>query len=198
MSSLLTAERLREVLYYYPDTGRFYWRVRCGPATPGSEAGTWDAYGYRAIRIDTRRYFAHRLAWLYVYGRHPIGVIDHLNHDRADNSITNLMDRPRARNAGRREKRSQSGFMGVRREGSKWAAKININGEELRLGLFKSPEKAAARYERAARLLHGDFPRMEMPEVETGGNPAPANPASGSAPPGARCPGVGRQLEERK
>jgi hypothetical protein len=130
---------------------------------------------------------AHRLAWLYVYGRHPIGVIDHLNRDRADNRITNLLDRPAGANARNREKRSQSGFAGVFREGSKWVARIGINGRILRLGSFNSPERAAKRYERAARLLHGDFARMEGAEAETSRNLAPA---SGSAPPAARWPGV--------
>ena len=61
---------------YCPETGRFFWRARRGSATPGSEAGSWQTHGYRTISVDNRRYLAHRLAWLYVYGRHPIAVID--------------------------------------------------------------------------------------------------------------------------
>ena len=128
MSSLVTAERLRELLDYSPDTGRFCWRARRGSAAPRSEAGCWDTHGYRRITVEGRHYLAHRLAWLYVYGYHPIGVIDHRNRDRADNSITNLLDLPAARNAGNRQKRSQSGFTGVRPMGSKWVARIGING----------------------------------------------------------------------
>ena len=198
MNSPLTAERLRELLSYCPDTGRFYWKVRRGAADPGSEAGTWHPEGYRRIVIGRRPYMAHRLAWLYVYGYHPIGVIDHINWDRADNRITNLFDRPGPANARNRERRNRSGFTGVYREGSKWVARIGINGEVLRLGSFNSPESAAKRYERAARLIHGDFARMEVAEAETSRNLAPSNPASGSAPVAAPCPGVPRQLEGRK
>jgi hypothetical protein len=135
---------------------------------------------------------AHRLAWLYVYGYHPIGVI------RADNRITNLFDRPGPANARNRERRNRSGFTGVYREGSKWVARIGINGEVLRLGSFNSPESAAKRYERAARLIHGDFARMELAEVETSRNLAPAYQASCSVPPAAPCPGAARQLEKSK
>jgi hypothetical protein len=141
---------------------------------------------------------AHRLAWLYVYGYHPIGVIDHINWDRADNRITNLFDRPGPANARNREKRNRSGFTGVYREGSKWVARIGINGEVLRLGSFNSPESAAKRYERAARLIHPDFARMELAEVETSRNLAPAYQASCSVWPAAPCPGAARQLEKSK
>jgi HNH endonuclease len=164
MISLLTVEltvgQLRELLDYSPDAGRFYWKVWRGCAAPGTEAGTWTSHGYRRIMVRRRTYMAHRLAWLYVYGYHPIGVIDHINWDRGDNRITNLLDRPGPANARNRERRNRSGFTGVYREGSKWVARIGINGGVLRLGCFNSPKSAAKRYERAARLIHGDFATM--------------------------------------
>jgi len=157
MSSPLTAEQLRNLLEYRPDTGRFYWKVRRGSALPGSEAGSWQTYGYRKIVIERRPYLAHRLAWLYVYGEHPIGVIDHSNRDRTDNRIENLEDRPRGRNAANRERRSQSGFTGICFERSKWVARFGVNGRTFYLGSYDTPKKAASRYQTAARLLHGDF-----------------------------------------
>ena len=62
----LTAQRLRELLDYAPDTGRFYWRVRSGRASAGGEAGTWSGDGYRDIKIDGTIYRAHRLDWLFM------------------------------------------------------------------------------------------------------------------------------------
>jgi hypothetical protein len=179
MKSELTAERLRKLLYYCPDTGRFYWKVHRGSALPQTEAGNCGNDGYRRIVIDGRSHRAHRLAWLYVYGEHPIGVIDHDNQNPSDNRIANLRDGPPAVNAENRRKRGQSGFLGVRRCGSKWVARIGVNGESLHLGTYDSPKKAAARYERAARLLHGSFfsrPDAGVPaKPATRRDPTPAN-----------------------
>ena len=71
----LTAERLRQLLYYAPETGLFYWRLSQGSVAAGTEAGTWHGNGYRKIHINGVPHLAHRLAWLYVHGEHPTGEI---------------------------------------------------------------------------------------------------------------------------
>ena len=45
-----------------------------------------------ATRLDRVVYYAHRLAWVWVHGRHPCGEIDHSNRNRADNRIANLRE----------------------------------------------------------------------------------------------------------
>jgi hypothetical protein len=89
---LPTQSRLLELLDYDKDSGNFTWikSPRRGVA-PGSIAGTPTTKGYRHIMIDRRRYFAHRLAWLYVYGEDPGDLqLDHINRVRSDNRIDNL------------------------------------------------------------------------------------------------------------
>src|SRR6516162_4715577 len=73
MKLCLTQERLKELLIYAPETGRFYWRKQHGPVNAGSEAGNVRSTGYRLIGIDKHYHYEHRLAWLYVYGVHPTG-----------------------------------------------------------------------------------------------------------------------------
>ncbi|MFW4291481.1 HNH endonuclease [Salmonella enterica subsp. enterica serovar Paratyphi C] len=46
--------------------------------------------GYIRIYINKKWYLAHRLAWLYVTGKWPINVIDHINRNKADNRFINL------------------------------------------------------------------------------------------------------------
>src|SRR5215831_7868700 len=136
MGSELTVERLRQLVHYSPQTGRFYWRVRRGNAAAGFEAGSGDKDGYRRIQIDGERRYAHRLAWLYVHGEHPVGQIDHKNNKPADNRIKNLRDGPPQKNMWHRTSRSKSGIKGVSLRGSKWRARITVNGEEINLGSF--------------------------------------------------------------
>lgn len=52
--------------------------------------GSVDAYGYLILKIKTKQYKAHRMAWLYFYKQMPDGEIDHINGDKLDNSIKNL------------------------------------------------------------------------------------------------------------
>ena len=99
MKPRVSAERLRQLLDYAPETGRFYWRKQRGSAAAGSEAGTWHSHGYRVINIDGVAYYAHRLAWLYVHGEHPAGEIDHINAIPADDRIANLRQCSRSENA---------------------------------------------------------------------------------------------------
>jgi hypothetical protein len=86
----LTAERLREILGYDPETGLFTRLVRTGRIRAGEVAGTAHSRGYRSIVIDGRVYLSHRLAWLYVHGEWPPEQIDHINRNRADNRLVNL------------------------------------------------------------------------------------------------------------
>ena len=88
---MLTADRLRELLNYDPDTGVFTYRVTRAPRfRPGDMAGHVDVHGYRVIGLDLRIYKAHRLAGLYMTGEWPKHEVDHKNLDKADNRWVNL------------------------------------------------------------------------------------------------------------
>ena len=97
----LTAERLREVLAYDPDTGVFTWKARTSPfsrVNVGDVAGNLRRDGYIEICVDGRKHQSHRLAWLYVYGEWPADQIDHINGIRTDNRIANLREANNAEN----------------------------------------------------------------------------------------------------
>jgi hypothetical protein len=154
----LTAERLRELLNYDPETGVFTWRVsRRATARPGSVAGTITPKGYRNIWIGGN-YRAHRLAWLYVHGKWPDHEIDHIDGNRANNAIANLRDVTRSVNhENLRCARSDNahGLLGVSpSKGKRWKTSITVNGKWQHLGTFKTPEEAHAAYLEAKRRLH--------------------------------------------
>jgi HNH endonuclease len=162
---MITAERLRELLRYDPDTGEFYWLRGRGRIKAGRRAGCiMRPKGYRAICIDTKHYLAHRLAWLYVYGEWPSGDLDHRDIDPDNNRIENLRVAERWQNqANRRQKANRTGFPGIQKvDGCElWSALIHMNGKRHYLGCFKSPEDASDAYHQAYRKYAGEFARSE-------------------------------------
>lgn len=155
----LTAERLRELLHYDPETGVFTNRTNRQRARAGTVAGAIVSNGYRGITLEYYPFMAHRLVWLYVYGRWPAGTIDHINGDRADNRLENLRDVSHAENMQNLRgpvSRNKSGFLGVSqlRRNGKWAAFIKLNGKSRNLGSYDTPEDASRAYLIAKRRLH--------------------------------------------
>ncbi len=112
----VTAERVRELLHYDPETGIFTHKVSRGGVSAGDIAGCLDSLGY--VRISLGRgasRFAHRLAWLLVYGKWPDGDIDHIDQAKANNRIANLRDVSRSANNQNRDKPQRNNmFVGIK------------------------------------------------------------------------------------
>lgn len=156
-AAYLTAERLRELFHYNPETGLFTRLVNVGRFTAGT-VQTCIGGGYIVFRVDNRLYRAHRLAWLYTYGVFPSQCIDHIDGDRANNAINNLRDIPESGNFQNRGMRAgnKSGYAGVSWDSQtqNWAAQIMKNRKTVRLGRFESAEEASAAYQRAKAEIH--------------------------------------------
>lgn len=161
--SELSAEFVRSILRYEPETGSFYWRAgyaRC--VTEGRPAGRVNGKGYASISICGKHRSSHRLAWLYVYGEWPDRslCVDHINGDKTDNRISNLRIATFSENAQNRRKQLD-GLKGVtlHRATGRWQAQISPSGRSVYLGLFDSPEEAHAAYVAAAEKYFGSFAR---------------------------------------
>lgn len=155
----LTAEMLRGLLHYDPETGVFTRLVQTTPAVRvGDVAGTVGRNGYVQIQVAGGLHYAHRLAWLYMTGEWPVAQVDHLDTNRINNRWTNLREAaPRLNSENRRkaQRNNISGLLGVSKFASRWEARIGVKGQQMRLGAFDTPEEAHQAYVAAKRRLHG-------------------------------------------
>ena len=145
---MITQQRIMELFSYDETTGIFIRKCDISNYKQGTTAGTKDRNGYIAITVDRTITYAHRLAWLYVYGKMPAKEIDHINGDKADNRIHNLRDVTRAVQAKNMPKvvKNNSACIGVakRKDCNRWAAKIQVAGKNIYLGIYKTYEEAVA------------------------------------------------------
>ncbi len=157
----LTAERVRELLNYDPDTGIFIRRIGAGSYKAGVVAGSNPKHngGYIKIGIGGKLRWAHRLAWLYMHGEWPKHQIDHIDGNPSNNRIANLRDVPKFINMQNvRKARSDNavGLLGVhcRARYGQYLAAINIRGHRMFLGSYATAAAAHAAYMRAKRRFH--------------------------------------------
>lgn len=163
--SSLSAEMLRAVIRYSPDSGEFIWLTPPGKRLkPGDIACSRNGAGYIQIGLCGFRYYGHRLAYLYMMGSWPPVEIDHINGDRSDNRWANLRSVDRASNAKnvRRHKDNKSGVKGVSWSAERhlWVAQICIRGCQTHLGRFGLKQDAETAYRKAADIHFGEFARL--------------------------------------
>lgn len=139
-------KKLKEIFTYDQISGNFTHNFSRGLRKAGDVVGTINKGGYLQFQISGKIYLAHRLAWLYMTGDWPEGMIDHKDLDRKNNSWSNLRDVPRKVNArnGAIRKNNSSGFRGVswNKQENKWYAYISVDGKLKSLGRFLHKEDA--------------------------------------------------------
>jgi hypothetical protein len=159
-SPLLTAERLRELVYYDPETGIFIRKVATGYTKVGDVVGYKDTYGYLECFVGNKSFKAHRLAWVYMTGEFPKDQIDHVNGIKDDNRWCNLREATSRQNLAntKRYKNNSSGRKGVYRDKhGKYIASIVVNYKRIYLGYFQDLEDAHEAYKDAAIKYFGEF-----------------------------------------
>lgn len=156
----LTCQMVRGAFSYDPATGAFKWAINNGRARAGDTAGTPMRDGHLQVGLHGANYLVHRLIWLHMYGRWPFEHIDHIDGDPRNNRIDNLREATHQENQqnvrrARRDNRS-TGMLGahfLKRTG-RFCSSIGINGRQIHLGYFDTPEEAHAAYIAAKRRHH--------------------------------------------
>ena len=164
LPDMLTAEELREHLDYDPETGVFTRRTTISNCVQiGYVAGGKSTNGYIRLRVLNKKYSAHRLAWLYVYGSWPSKHLDHINGIRDDNRVANLREATPSENSRNMKKRrsARCKLKGVRVYKGRFLAQICVRGKNVHLGCYDTEEEAHAAYLAAAKKEFGAFARAE-------------------------------------
>lgn len=130
-----------------------------------SDAGIWYAFaGYQDEYGRTRQLAMHR----FLLDPPDALDVDHVNSDGLDNRRSNLRIATRQQNTFNQRLRStnKSGYKGVSycRQTSRWKAQIKFEGRAVTLGRFDTAECAAMEYDKAARLIHREFARLNFPK----------------------------------
>jgi hypothetical protein len=158
--SNINLDGIKDFLSYDQSSGVFTWiKSLSNRKKAKSIAGSLTQSGYYEICYNNQRVLSHRLAWFFVYGEMPDGVIDHINGLRTDNRIENLRcvsQMENTQNTLTASKSSKSGVLGVHFSTriNRWVAQITVNRKCNHLGSFKTLEEAKEAYMKAKKQFH--------------------------------------------
>ncbi|MBK8554809.1 MAG: Pathogenesis-related transcriptional factor and ERF protein [Lewinellaceae bacterium] len=78
------------------------------------------------------------------------------NGDKLDCRLENIIYRSRSTASRQRKTSSKTGYTGVYQEHNRYRAVISIKGKSVHLGMFDTPEEAAAAYNKISKELYGE------------------------------------------
>lgn len=146
--------------YFEYSDGCLYWKKAKGPRAPkGSRVGYLRKDGYYGTMFNKKSYLVHRIIFGIVHGYLP-EVVDHKDHDRTNNLISNLREADYSKNIhnARLSKSNSTGVKGVRKtKNGRFECRVAINGVTHQVGTFSSLLEAQEKIKEYRQNLHKEF-----------------------------------------
>ena len=143
---------LRKLLRADFETGILFWLERPGNKAfnarfAGKEAFTaFSKSGYKNGIVLYKHFKRSRMIFALYHGKWPKDQIDHINHNRSDDRISNLREVTAIENMKNYSMPStnRSGVCGVswHKKSTKWQANISVDGKLKNLGHYHNKEAA--------------------------------------------------------
>ena len=155
IKTIVSHSDLISYMHYDKESGIWYKIKKDGTKTPISMKKLTDS-GYHRIGVKNKNYMSHVLAWFYVTGKWPKGVIDHIDLNRSNNKFSNLREVSNSLNAHNSRSKINRGVYKL--PSGNWRASICINGIKNHLGVFSTVEKARETYKNKFFEQTGFYP----------------------------------------
>jgi hypothetical protein len=140
MTRLEKCELLKLKGYKYdPETGKIY-------GSKGKEI-IRKCNGYISLKYNL---YGHHFAFYMIYGNVDFDELDHINRDKSDNSIRNLRIVTSQQN---KFNKTHKGYY-WHKHTQKWMSRIQVNGDNIYLGLFNIEKEARNAYLQAKEKYH--------------------------------------------
>lgn len=155
-------EGIKKLLHYIDvdiETGICTWKRPRKSINVGDVAGC-KKEKYHVICFDYMLYRRHRIVFYFAKGYLP-QVVDHIHGVEHGDGIDNLQEASQRQNVIKKkgQKNNKSGYRGVcwSSRAEKYRATIGIDGKQIHLGYFDTPEEASKAYHQKAKETFGDF-----------------------------------------
>lgn len=159
----ISQSKVQELFEYRE--GCLFWTAKSGARSHikiGQKAGGWASGGYETVSISGKRYFVHRIIYIYHHGVMP-KYVDHINGKKNDNRIENLRPANHSENMCNAGiyKNNSTGIKGVFKRSSSdmYFVQVRKNNKNYYLGSYEDLELAELVAIEGRNKLHGLFAR---------------------------------------
>lgn len=141
---------------WYEELNKYNWYAHLDP----------PSQTYYALRRSKRLFGKSKLIKMHrvVVNAPDNMIVDHIDHNTLNNQTDNLRVCTVAQNQYNRKinKNNPTGYKGVKPHGRGYMARIRIDGKEIYLGIWDTPEQAARVYDEAAKKYFGEFANLNF------------------------------------